>query len=176
MVIVFPIAWEWPEVKRAKSLVGLRYKMSEWLTCLLRVLLLMCMSLFDMFRRFHFLKVTKVVESLIVASLIACLSRQDGCLGGPGRRGCYRLVSERGCALLGWRCSIMHACQLNVCLLHLHSMWLLHCIMVIIIVERLSWGAWCDFMECIFSSIWLVSYDYMSLDYILGWQVHFWMF
>ena len=60
--------------------------MFEWLTCLLRVLLLMWMSLFDMFCKFHFLKVTKEVESLIVTSLIAFLPRMASCLGRCGRR------------------------------------------------------------------------------------------
>lgn len=46
-------------------------------------------GLLDMFCRFHFLKFTKEVESLIVASLVTCLHQLAGCLGGPRRRGCY---------------------------------------------------------------------------------------
>lgn len=43
-------------------------------------------------------------------------------------RGCYRVVSEHGSTLkLDGQCVlVMHACQLQVCLLHLHSMCLLH--------------------------------------------------
>ena len=52
--------------------------------------LLMWMGLFDMFYRFHLPKVSKEVESLIVASLLVCLPRLAGFLGGSGRMGCYR--------------------------------------------------------------------------------------
>lgn len=51
------------------------------------------MGLFDMFCQFHFIKVTKEVESLIVASLVAWLPRLASCLGGPGRRACYRVCA-----------------------------------------------------------------------------------
>ena len=141
--VVLPIAWERLGVKRIKKLVGLREKMYEWMTCLPRVLLLMWMGLFDMFHQFHFLKVTKEVESLIVASLVTCLPWLASFLGGPRRKGCYKLVSERGCALLGWRWLVIHAC--HVCLLHLQSICLLHCIMLIMVVVRFSWGTWCWF-------------------------------
>jgi len=60
--------------------------------------LLMWMGLFDMFCRFHFLKVTKEVESLIVASLVTCLPRLFCCLGGLGRRECYTSLECVGVA------------------------------------------------------------------------------
>ena len=75
--------------------------MSKSLGCLLRVSLVMWIGLVDVFRQFHYLKVTKEVESLIVASLIACLTQLTSFLGRPGRRGCYRLASKSGCTLLG---------------------------------------------------------------------------
>lgn len=46
-------------------------------------------GLFDVFRRFHFLKVNKEIESLILTSLITCLPSLVIFLGGLGRRGCY---------------------------------------------------------------------------------------
>lgn len=46
--------------------------MYEWLTCLLVMLLLMWMGLFDEFFGFHFPKGTKEVSSLIVTSPIKC--------------------------------------------------------------------------------------------------------
>lgn len=97
-----------------------------------------------------------VVSSLIMFTLVAMVI-----LGRLGT-GCYRVVLEHGCALLGWRCLVKHACQLHVCLLHLHSMCLLHCIMLIIIVVSFSWGAWCDFVGCIIGSLWLVTWLYAA--------------
>ena len=67
--------------------MGLRDRISEWLTCLLRVLLLMWMSLFDMFHRSHFLKVTKEVESVIVASHDHMFTQVDWLLGWTWEEG-----------------------------------------------------------------------------------------
>ena len=53
--------------------MGPKGRMSEWLSCLLVVWLLMWMGLFDLFRRVHFLKVSKEIESLIMTSLITWL-------------------------------------------------------------------------------------------------------
>ena len=75
--------------------------MFEWLTCLMRVLFLTWMGLIDVLHWFHFLKLTKEVEYLIVASLVTCLPQLANFLGRPMRRGCYKLVSEHGCTLLG---------------------------------------------------------------------------
>jgi len=66
-------------------------------------------------------------------------------LGRPGR-GCYKLVPEHGYTLFGsnmvlqiWvNVLVTHACQLCVGLLHLRSMCLLHCIILIMGVVRLS--------------------------------------
>ena len=49
----------------------------------------MWVGLFDEFHRFHFLKVTKEIESLIVTSLITYLPELVGLFDGHGRRGCY---------------------------------------------------------------------------------------
>jgi len=50
------------------------------------------------------------------------------------------VVSEHGSPVIldGLCVLVMHECQLNVCILHLHSMCLLHCIMLIMVVVRFS--------------------------------------
>ena len=63
LFVPLPIAWDWIWPKRPKKKVGSRDRLYEWLTCPLRVQLMMFDVSMVCFCRFHFLKVTKEVES-----------------------------------------------------------------------------------------------------------------
>jgi len=127
-----------------KIVVGPRGRLSKWLTCLLRGLLMMlddCMwhSFDSTSLRLHRRLNLTVVASLLMFTPIGMVT-----LGRPGR-GCYRVVSKYACTLfrsylvlqISVNVLVTHACHLCVWLLHLRSTWLLHCIMLIMVVVRL---------------------------------------
>ena len=55
---IMPITWEWLRLKISRTSVGPRDRLSEWTTCLLRILKLMLDYCMWCFRWFHFLEVT----------------------------------------------------------------------------------------------------------------------
>lgn len=121
--------------------------------------------LVDVFHQFHFLTITKEVKSnhknLSSHDYSSWMVTWADLWGG-----CYRLGLEHGSPIRqdGRWVLVMHARQFHVCLLHLHSMCLLHFLDVYhdgskVFMRNLM----IDFVECINMSIWLVAYGYMSL-------------
>ena len=108
------IASECPEVKRSKKLVGPRGKMSEWLRCLLGLLLLMWKVCLMCFCVFHFLKDTWDVESYH-SSLSPHVYPDWAVYWVDMGGGCYRLVTDHGSPLgLDGMC-VGHACMSVAC-------------------------------------------------------------
>ena len=63
-----------------------------------------------------------IIASCLIFTLVGMVP-----LVGVGG-GCYKVLAEHGSTLKmdGWCVLVMHACQLHVCVLHLHFMCLLH--------------------------------------------------
>ena len=62
---------------------------------------------------------------------------------------------------------VMHACQLHVCLLHLHSMCLFHCIMIDHGCSKVPMRNLMLILWNASSGVYDWLHDYMKLDYIL---------
>ena len=92
--------------------------------------------------------------------------------------GCYRVVSDHGSDLRldGWCVLVMHACQLHVCLLHLHFMCLLYFLDVyhedskVFMRNLMIDFVKCNFHEYVTGCIWIICHlhvNFMSPTYIL---------